>query len=117
VEAIENILIYNNMGQGVRLKDLGKVVERFTPPSIQRKNRQRLVTVASTVSGTTMDVAGAAIQAEIDKLDVPSDVFFEIGGSYKDQQESFADLGSLLAIIILLVFIVDCFCFKFYSFI
>lgn len=106
VEAIENILIYNNMGQGVRLKDLGKVVERFTPPSIQRKNRQRLVTVASTVSGTTMDVAGAAIQAEIDKLDVPSDVFFEIGGSYKDQQESFADLGSLLAIIILLVFIV-----------
>ena len=106
VEAIENILIYNSLGQGVRLKDLGKVVERFTPPSIQRKNRQRLVTVASTVSGTTMDVAGAAIQAEIDKLDVPSDVFFEIGGSYKDQQESFADLGSLLAIIILLVFIV-----------
>ena len=106
VEAIENILIYNNMGQGVRLKDLGKVVERFTPPSIQRKNRQRLVTVASTVSGTTMDVAGAAIQAEIDKLEVPADVFFEIGGSYKDQQESFADLGSLLVIIILLVFIV-----------
>jgi HAE1 family hydrophobic/amphiphilic exporter-1 len=106
VEAIENILIYNSLGQGVRLKDLGKVVERFTPPSIERKNRQRLVTVASTVSGTTMDVAGAAIQAEIDKLDVPSDVFFEIGGSYKDQQESFADLGSLLVIIILLVFIV-----------
>lgn len=106
VEAIENILIYNSMGQGVRLKDLGKVVERFTPPSIERKNRQRLVTVASTVSGTTMDVAGAAIQAEIDKLEVPADVFFEIGGSYKDQQESFADLGSLLVIIILLVFIV-----------
>lgn len=106
VEAIENILIYNNLGQGVRLKDLGKVVERFTPPSIERKNRQRLVTVASTVSGTTMDVAGAAIQAEIDKLEVPADVFFEIGGSYKDQQESFADLGSLLVIIILLVFIV-----------
>ena len=106
VEAIENILIYNSLGQGVRLKDLGKVVERFTPPSIERKNRQRLVTVASTVSGTTMDVAGAAIQAEIDKLEVPADVFFEIGGSYKDQQESFADLGSLLVIIILLVFIV-----------
>lgn len=106
VEAIENILIYNSLGQGVRLKDLGKVVERFTPPSIERKNRQRLVTVASTVSGTTMDVAGAAIQAEIDKLDIPSDVYFEIGGSYKDQQESFADLGSLLVIIILLVFIV-----------
>ena len=106
VEAIENILIYNSQGQGVRLKDLGKVVERFTPPTIERKNRQRLVTVASTVSGTTMDIAAAAIQAEIDKLDVPSDVYFEIGGSYKDQQESFGDLFSLLMIIILLVFIV-----------
>ncbi|MDO9634332.1 MAG: efflux RND transporter permease subunit, partial [Paludibacter sp.] len=32
IEAIENILIYNNQGQAVRLKDLGKVVEEFSPP-------------------------------------------------------------------------------------
>jgi HAE1 family hydrophobic/amphiphilic exporter-1 len=106
IEAIENILIYNQQGQGVRLKDLGRVVEKFTPPTIERKNRQRLVTVASTVSGTTIDVAVAAINAEINQMAIPSDIYLEVGGTYKDQQESFGDLFLLLLIIILLVFIV-----------
>lgn len=106
IEAIENILIYNQQGQGIRLKDLGNVVEKFTPPTIERKNRQRLVTVASTVSGTTIDKAVSAINAEIDQITIPSDVNLEVGGTYKDQQESFGDLFMLLLIIILLVFIV-----------
>lgn len=106
IEDIENILIYNAQGQAVRLKDLGKVVERFTPPTIERKNRQRLVTVASTVSGTTIDKAVAAINAEMAQMEIPSDVYTEVGGTFKDQQESFADLFSLLLIIVLLVFIV-----------
>ena len=31
VEDLENILIYNNEGKGIRIRDLGKVVERMTP--------------------------------------------------------------------------------------
>jgi hydrophobic/amphiphilic exporter-1 (mainly G- bacteria), HAE1 family len=74
IEDIENIMIYNAQGQAIRLKDLGNVVERFTPPTIERKNRQRLVTVASTVSGTTIDKAVTAINAEIAQIDIPSDI-------------------------------------------
>ena len=48
----------------------------------------------------------AAINAEIDKMEIPSDIYTEVGGTFKDQQESFADLFSLLIIIVLLVFIV-----------
>jgi len=106
IEDIENILIYNQQGQGVRLKDLGQVVEKFTPPTIERKNRQRLITVASTVSGTTIDKAVSAINTQIDEMTIPSDLNLEVGGTYKDQQESFGDLFMLLLIIILLVFIV-----------
>jgi len=106
IEDIENILIYNSQGQGVRLRELGKVVERFTPPTIERKNRQRLVTVSSSVSGTTIDKAVAGINAVLDKTDIPSDVSPKIAGTYIDQQDSFKDLGSLLLIIVMLVFIV-----------
>ncbi|MDD4971377.1 MAG: efflux RND transporter permease subunit [Paludibacter sp.] len=106
VEAIENILIYNVQGQAIRLKDLGKVVERFTPPTIERKNRQRIITVSSTVSGTTLDKAVKDINVQLAKIDIPSDVTTKIAGSFKDQQESFGDLGTLLMIIILLVFVV-----------
>ena len=103
---VENILIYNNQGQAVRIKDVGTVVERFTPPTIERKDRQRVVTVSATISGTTMDKAVTAIQSEIDKIDIPSEIIVDIGGSYKDQQEAFADLGVLFVIIVLLVYIV-----------
>ena len=103
IEDIENVLIYNAQGQAVRLKDLGQVVERFTPPTIERKNRQRLVTVASTVSGTTIDKAVSAINAELAQISIPADIYTEVGGTFKDQQESFADLFSLLLIIVLLV--------------
>ncbi|GAB1415335.1 efflux RND transporter permease subunit [Paludibacter sp.] len=106
VEALENILIYNNQGQSVRIKDLGKVVEEFSPPTIERKNRQRLITVSSTVSGTTIDKAVAGINKELDSMSIPSNIYTVIAGTYLDQQESFADLGVLLLLIILLVFIV-----------
>jgi HAE1 family hydrophobic/amphiphilic exporter-1 len=106
IQDIENILIYNTQGQAVRVKDLGKVVERFTPPTIERKNRQRIITVSSTVSGTTLDKAVASLNKEISQIDIPSDVSTKIAGSFKDQQESFADLGLLFLIIILLVFVV-----------
>ena len=106
IEAVENILIYNNQGQAIRVKDLGKVVERYTPPTIERKNRQRIITVSSTVSGTTLDKAVNDIKAELKKVDIPSDISTTIAGSFKDQQESFGDLGSLLLIIVLLVFVV-----------
>ncbi len=106
IEAIENILIYNSRGQAIRLSELGKVVERFTPPTIERKNRQRLITVSSTVSGTTLDKAVEGINVELKKINIPSNVYVTIAGSYKDQQESFGDLGTLLLIIVMLVFIV-----------
>jgi HAE1 family hydrophobic/amphiphilic exporter-1 len=106
IESIENILIYNNQGQTVRLRDVGKVVEDFSPPTIERKNRQRIVVVASTVSGTTIDKAVDAINKELKEINIPSNVNVQIGGTFVDQQDSFKDLGVLLILIILLVFIV-----------
>jgi len=106
IESMENILIYNSQGQSIRLKDVGKVVEEFSPPTIERKNRQRLVTVSSTVSGTTIDKAVSAINKELSEMNIPSNIYTQIAGTYVDQQESFADLGTLLLLIVLLVFIV-----------
>lgn len=103
---IENILLYNNQGQAVKIKDVGKVVERFTPPTIQRKDRQRVVTLSSTLSGTTIDKASVEINKAISEVEIPSNIYIDLGGSLKDQQESFADLGTLLLIIVLLVYIV-----------
>ena len=107
IEDIENIIIYNNMGKGVRIKDLGTVVESLTPPSIQRKNRERLITVSGIVAdGVALSDAVASTDNIIAAAEIPSELSVEIGGSYEDQQEMFGDLLMLLAMIIILVYIV-----------
>ena len=106
VEDLENILIYNNEGKGIRIRDLGKVVERMTPPTIERKDRERINTVSAILSGAAMSDVVAAAQKEIDKLSLPSGVSIELSGTYEDQQDSFSDLFMLMYLIIILVFIV-----------
>ena len=107
IEDIENIIIYNNMGKGVRVKELGKVVESLTPPSIQRKNRERLITVSGVVAnGVALSDAVAATDRIMNETEVPSELAVKIGGSYEDQQDMFGDLIMLLAMIIILVYIV-----------
>ena len=106
LEDIENIQIFNGQGQGLRVRDLGTVAERFSPPTIERKNRQRIITVSTAVSGVSMDKVVTDARAIIKNMDIPSDVTVLIGGNYEDQQEAFASLGLLAGLIVLLVFIV-----------
>ena len=107
IEDIENILIYNNMGKGVRIKELGKVVESLTPPSIQRKNRERLITVSGVLaSDVVLSDAVEITDALLADTDIPSELAVKIAGSYEKQKEMFADLIMLLAMIIILVYIV-----------
>jgi HAE1 family hydrophobic/amphiphilic exporter-1 len=107
VEDIENILIYNSEGKGIHIRDLGKVVERMTPPTIERKNRERVITVSAVAApgaalSDIVDVAGK----EMRNMDIPSNIGWQLSGTYEDQQDTFADLGVLMVLIIILVFIV-----------
>ncbi len=103
---IENILIYNAQGKSVRVKDVGTVVERFTPPTIERKDRERIITVSTIVQGRAMSEIVADAQPLLDKLELPVGVNINLSGSYEDQQDSFRDLGMLAILIIILVYIV-----------
>ena len=106
ISDIENIMLYNSMGTGVRLKEVGTVVERFYPPTIERKDRERIITVSTVVQERPMSEVIADAQPLIDKMDKPADVMIQLSGSYEDQQDSFGDLGILAILIILLVYIV-----------
>lgn len=103
---IENILLYNARGQGIRLKEVGTVVERFNPPTIERKDRERIITVSTVVQERPMSEIIAEAQPLIDKMDLPQGVTIQLSGSYEDQQDSFRDLGMLAVLIIILVYIV-----------
>lgn len=106
VEDVENIIIYNPKGEALRIKDVGKVIEEFAPPTIEREDRERVVSINVTLSGAAMSEVIADIEKEMAQVNIPEGLYVQIGGTYEDQQESFTDMFTLLVLIIILVYIV-----------
>ncbi len=106
IESIENILVYNQQGEAVRIREVGEVEEFMAPLSIERRNRQRVITVSGSLYNASISDVVNEINSEIDKMDIPQGVGTDIGGTAEDQQESFGDLFALLGLIIILVYIV-----------
>ncbi|MEE4198567.1 MAG: efflux RND transporter permease subunit [Bacteroidales bacterium] len=106
ISDLENISLQTATGTTVKLGEIGEIKEYWSPPNIERKRRERVVTVSSTPYKTSLGELAASIEQEIDKMDIPREVSIEIGGAYEDQQESFVDLGMLLLLSLVLVYIV-----------
>ena len=106
IEDIENIKLNGKNGP-VSLKEVGKVVMNEMPPTIERKDRERIVTVdAVMAAGAALSDGVSYGQGIIDQMELPSGIAIQVAGSYEDQMESNRDLGQLAIIILVLVFIV-----------
>ena len=107
IEDVENIVLYGAMGQPVKLKEVAAVAEEFAAPTIERENRQRVVSVeASLGKGVALGTVVEQVNQLIAEYEVPDGIYLEVGGSVEDQQESFGDLMTLLVLIVILVYIV-----------
>ena len=107
VEDVENMLIPTGNGGQVRVKDVARVHESAIPPTIERKDRQRYVTVSAVLAdGYALSEGVELGESFYDDLDIPAGVTVQVAGSYEDQQDSNRDLGTLGILIIILVFIV-----------
>ena len=107
VEDVENITLYNAQGRPVKLKEVGRVVEEYAAPEIERENRQRVISVESTLGA---GVALGDVLKEVDALladyPTPEGVDLEVGGTVEDQGDAFSDLLTLFVLIVVLVYIV-----------
>ena len=107
IEDMENIVVYSPMGKAIRLKELGRIVETQVPPTIERKDRQRYITVTGLVAQkVALSEAVAETNRILDKVEMPPSLYSAISGDYEDQQEMFGDLITLMLLMVLLVYIV-----------
>ena len=107
LESVENITLYSSTGQPIKLKDVARVEESFSSPTIERENRQRIVTVKGSVGANiALGEALAEVNAMLATYDAPSGISIELGGTIEEQGDAFSDIISLLLLIIVLVYIV-----------
>ncbi len=107
IEDIENIMIYNAQGRGIRVKDLGRIVESKVPPTIQRKNRDRYIQVTGIMAqGKSLSEGVETVTALLNENPLPQGLSWQIGGDYENQQDMFRDMLFLVVLIIILVYMV-----------
>ena len=107
IQKIQDLTIPTATGTFVKLSEICSIGEYWTPPTIERKSRQRYVKVQVTPYQTSLGELVTQIEEKVlPQLDVPQGVVIRMAGSYEDQQETFAKIGLLGAMIVLLVFIV-----------
>ena len=107
IEDIENITVYNTSGVGIKVRDLGHIVETKVPPTIQRKNRDRYITVTGIMGrGHALSEGVELVNKVMEAEPLPPELSWRIGGDYEDQQDMFGDMILLLILIIILVYMV-----------
>ena len=107
IEDLENVTLYNSQGQAIKVRDVGHVIEANTPPTIERKDRSRYVKISGSIGhGYAMSDIIEGTVAELNKMDIPAGITWELGGSYEDQQDTFKDMIMLLVLMVILVFVI-----------
>lgn len=106
ISDIEDILITNQQGESVRLKEVADIEENWLPPNIEHKRKQRMITVNVTPYKVPLNVLSDQIDRVIDNIDIPDGVTVESGGAAEDFAENMADLQLLFLLVIVLVYIV-----------
>ncbi len=103
---ILDLTIVTPAGVKIKLSELGRIDEYWSPPSIQRKRRERIVTISAAPDGVSLGTLATRIKSETATIEVPSQIMIAIGGAYEEQMDSFIDLATLLALSLILVYLV-----------
>ncbi len=103
---IEELTFTTPQGKMLKLKELATIEEYWCPPTIERKNRQRYLTIAVTPYNKSLNEIADGVKAELAKINIPQDIHIALAGSYEDQQDTFSDMLLLGLLIMMLVYVV-----------
>jgi CzcA family heavy metal efflux pump len=104
LDSIENTVFNSSSGHTASLGSMTAITELPPQNEIRRENLQRLVVVTARLEGTDLGTAVKLVRQRVEAMHLPASVRVEYGGTYQEQQKSFAELGRVLVLALVLVF-------------
>jgi CzcA family heavy metal efflux pump len=104
LDAMENTVFNSSTGHLATLGSMTHITQLPPQNEIHRENLQQLVVVTGRLEGTDLGTAVAQVQKVVASMHLPPSVRVEYGGTYQEQQKSFADLLRVLLLALVLVF-------------
>lgn len=106
LQAIENTVFNSSSGHTASLGSITTITQLPPQNEIRRENLQQLVVVTARLEGSDLGTAMKQVQARVSAMHLPRSVRVEFGGTYQEQQKSFAALLRVLLFALVLVFAV-----------
>lgn len=103
---LNNIALMTMSNQVIRLGEVATIEEQWSPPNIERKNRERMVSVSITPYKVPLNRIAEQVQEKINRMEVPPGVMIQMSGAVEDLQESMMDLMLLLVLSLILTYLV-----------
>src|SRR5690606_9750328 len=75
---LEELTIVTPAGGRIKLKEIGEVKEYWSPPNIEHKRRERIVTVTAKPDRIALGELATRINAELEDLEIPQSVLLNI---------------------------------------
>ncbi|MDK9699629.1 MAG: efflux RND transporter permease subunit [bacterium] len=98
--------IRNHIGQMVKLSEVSRIDRTSGPSSIQRKDRERLVTINANVAGRTLSEVQGAFDKEMAKFTPPKGVSFYAFGDVENMNTMMTDMMMAIMLSILFVYMI-----------
>lgn len=106
-EDIGRLTLLNHYGQPIQLSQIAKISHRKGPSEIQRKDRERLVTIAANLSGeVALGEVTASVEQAVTALGVPAGIKVFHGGEAENMRDMFSDMTIALGLAILFVYMI-----------
>jgi CzcA family heavy metal efflux pump len=106
LDAIRNTIVVNSSGGTATLGAVTDVAEFPGQTEIIRESLQREIEVTARLEGVDLGTGIDAVKKAIADLKLPPAIRVEYGGTYQEQQKSFRDLGLVLLLAVVLIFLV-----------
>ena len=106
LDSIRNTLLVSGAGHTATLGALANITEDPGQTEIRRENLQRDVVVIARFEGLSLGAGMEKVQQAVRDIHIPSTIRVAYGGQFEEQQKSFKDLTTVLALAIVLVFLV-----------
>ena len=104
LDAMENTVFNSSTGHLATLGSMTHIMQLPPQNEIHRENLEQLVVVTGRLEGTDLGTAVAQVQKVVTSMHLPPSVRVEYGGTFQEQQKSFADLLRVLLLALVLVF-------------
>lgn len=76
------------------------------PVQIEREDNKRIVKITAGVEGRDMGSVAGDVQKAIDETQIPADFVVEMGGGFEEQMNTFRDLGFVILLALVLVYMI-----------